>query len=395
MNKNIYIELADKLDSAGLFQESDDLLKVFSSSTSMIKTAQNSQLDKAIDKYSSLEAYHSFPSLMTLITAVSTVGISAARFFNIKQEIKEKYTKIEEKYLGDERIPEKTLDPFKIRDLEKAVNIAKDPLYQNVSKETITVHKPKPDTIYNPNDSSTFTSKKYIINEKIYDVTVTGNLTNEKPNPLAKNINPDFYLKDLEINGKVKLLKGGAIHSPVEKIDRDGLNKESKKVIGWGIAKIAALAGVTTIAELLVEERVYSYKLLPEIGKKIRVMVPIAKKKALADKTNQTYIAEKLRKDLEKLLEPCDGKADSFGNLDFLLRPKGKLFKEDFIDGVMTAFKTEIGYGKTSPSGSGTPNATSTNTSPTARPRTTPRNQPRPPAPSKPAQSPQRDRGGL
>lgn len=107
MDKNIYIELANTLDSAGLFRESDDLMEVISSNASMIKTAQTSELDKAIDKYSSLEAFHSFRSLTTLIASLVASVIPGARWRNAVIEIDNKFKKVEEKYAGQERIPKK------------------------------------------------------------------------------------------------------------------------------------------------------------------------------------------------------------------------------------------------------------------------------------------------
>ena len=91
MNKNIYVDLADKLDSAGLFQESDDLMKVFSSSTSMIKTAQSGELDSILADSEKLSGWNWMIGLAAGVVGVTSIPAAIVSFNRRLDQLKEQY----------------------------------------------------------------------------------------------------------------------------------------------------------------------------------------------------------------------------------------------------------------------------------------------------------------
>ena len=392
MNKNIYIELADKLDSAGLFQESDDLMKVFSSSTSMIKTAQSGELLQALAGVNNLTGYTYILERTGLVGALPPALVNAIRVYKMRsKEIDYEFQ--EQKEVADvpDTYPKKTIDPTIVSQVRAQADKYKGlPANQ---KTLVEIYVPNNTTRFSVEDPSSYAIEKYYLPDNI-DKTIKGVTKPTKNTLITKMADPYFYIKDLMNGGKVetiKVPKNKTISITPSSKSNDKTKAKGralKSAAGKGL--IAAIVGASVVggslfAEINIEKRYLPKNITNEYRRYKNKYDNLSK-----SKETSAIILEEFSTKLDSLLSNFDGKST------FL--PNSLDSKEDFKNKILKVFKKEIGFvtNTKSPNAgeSSSTGTTSTNNTPTARPRPTPRNQPRS-APSKPAQSPEKDREGL
>lgn len=389
MDKNIYIELANTLDSAGLFRESDDLMEVISSNASMIKTAQSPELDKVLGNVKNL---HNFNEIIFKAFPGGSIPAGIVTFFAQK---KKDEIDIDQSFSAYKDVPDeefyikKTLDMTLINQVKQQADKAKG--LPNDQKTLVEVLVPNNKNPFSPEDPSSYTKEKYYIPDQI-NKNVKGVLKPYKNSLITKMSDPYNYIKDI-MNGdapetfpvsKTRKEK----YTPGDQIDPK--LKAEKTLRKARIAKsiTAMLLGLGAATAAVYGE--FTHKYLPSLPSKIKSEYNLLKRyyDSQSKKGNvkelQNTAVEKLRSQLEKLLSRCDGKFQRF---------TFGYTREQFINEILAVFKKEIGYGKSGTLTSRPSNSQQPASSPPQRPEA-PNRKPRTQTPSKPAPSSGGSTGG-
>jgi galactitol-specific phosphotransferase system IIB component len=379
MNKNIYVDLADKLDSAGLFQESDDLMKVFSSSTSMIKTAQSNELLQALTGVDKLSGYTHILEKSGLVGALPLGLVNAIRTWKMRsKEIDYEFQ--EQKVVADvpDTYRKKTIDPEIVSEV-KAQNDKYKRLPAN-QKTLVEIYVPNNTTRFSVEDPSSYRIDKYYLPDNI-DKTIEG-VTKPTENTLIKKLfDPNSYIKDLMNDGKVETIKVPKNKTvSITPSSKETDKNKAKRRAAWkaaGKGLIAAIIGASTVGASLFAEINIEKRYLPK-----NITNEYRRYKNKYDNQNKSketsaIILEEFSTKLDSLLSNFDGKST--------LVPNSLDSKEDFKNKILKVFKKEIGFGvnpnTTSVSGSNAEPSQKPTTQ--AKPRSGPRTPPtRPSAPS-------------
>ena len=395
MDKNIYIELANTLDSAGLYRESDDLMEVISSNASMIKTAQTSELDKVLVNVKNLTNFY---EIFTKALGWGAVPVAVATYFIKAKKDKEELDKSFSAWKDvpyEEFYIKKTLDMTLINQVKQQHDKAKTlPKDQKTSVEVLVPNNKNP---FSPEDPSSYTKETYYIPDKI-NKNVKGSSQPYKNPLITKMSEPSNYIKNI-MNGNEP------VKFPVSKTRKEkytpGDQFDAKKTARNVLLKdrikkslVAAVVGLGTVAVSHYHSFTQNY--LPSLPSKIKSEYNLLKRyyDTLSKKGDvkqlQNDVVEKLRSQLETLLSRCDGK---FQQIPLSIDVPVIYPREQFINEILAAFKKEIGYG-TTPYSDKPSNSQQTGTPPPQKSQAT-RSKPGHQAPRTPAPKPKRDREGL
>lgn len=370
MNKNIYVDLADKLDSAGLFQESDDLMKVFSSSTSMIKTAQSNELLQALTGVDKLSGYTHILEKSGLVGALPLGLVNAIRTWKMRsKEIDYEFQ--EQKEVADvpDTYPKKTIDPTIVSKVKaQADKYKRLPANQ---KTLVEIYVPNNTTRFSVEDPSSYKIDTYYLPDTI-DETDSGVTKTVKNTLITEMSNPNSYIKDLMNDGKVETIK--VPKNKTVSITPSSKETEKNKAKGraaWKAARnglIAAIVGASVVgvslfAEINIEKR-YLPKNITNEYRRYKNKYDNQSK----SKETSAIILEEFSTKLDSLLSNFDGKSTFV--------PNSIDSKEDFKNKILKVFKKEIGFGNTSLSTKDPANRS------TNAPKAPPSSRPRPQVPS-------------
>jgi hypothetical protein len=380
MNKNIYIDLADKLDSAGLFLESDDLLKVFSSSTSMIKTAQSGNLDTVLIDTDKLDGWTSLISKTAGVSGAAGLTTFLISFAGRQKELRNTYEQNVEVEAASDLYNAKTVDQVKINKLKQEHAAA---LKSNKPKVEIEIQLPNNKSPYNPGDPNTYTVEKYKVLEKkeINSKDKSGNpITKEIKNSILNQfLSPDMYVVDLTHDGiqetiPVKKTTNKKI-IPKDQLDKyyEQQSKNNKAALRYALISTGLFTGAS-IGYFLLDFGRFKNGLSLNIKQEYRKFIFLHKqsKKTQNDKNN---LLQEFTNSLNSLLSRCDG-------INTLV--PASFPKEKFRDNILKVFKKEIRFGESSDN-SDRPksNSNSRSTTPSIKPRSqnprNPQNKPAPP----------------
>jgi len=381
MNKNIYVDLADKLDSAGLFQESDDLMKVFSSSTSMIITAQSGELSQALAGVDKLSGYTHILEKSGLFGALPPALVNAIRTWKMRsKEIDYEFQ--EQKEVADvpDTYPKKTIDPTIVSQVRAQADKYKGlPANQ---KTLVEIYVPNNTTRFSVEDPSSYKIETYYLPDNI-DKTIKGVTKPTKNTLITKLVDPFFYIKDLMNGGKVETIK--VPKNKTVSITPSSKETEKNKAKGraaWKAARnglYAAIIGASVVggslfAEINIEKR-YLPKNITNEYRRYKNKYDNQSK----SKETSAIILEEFSTKLDSLLSNFDGKSTFV--------PNSIDSKEDFKNKILKVFKKEIGFVTNTQSpkagGSSSTGTTKRNTPPPAQSRSqnprNPQNKPAPP----------------
>jgi len=380
MNKNIYVDLADKLDSIGLYQESDEITKIFSSTNSFIKTAQSSELDAILGDSEKLTGWSSM-----ILKTLGVSGIAGLTPFLVsaigrQKELRDAYFQNVEVEAEPDIYNAKTVDQAKINKLKQEHQAA---LKSNKPKTEIEIQLPNNKKPYNPGDPETYTVQKYKVLDKkeITSKDKSGNpITKEIKNSIINEFsNPEKYIQDLVIDGMQETIPVKKTTTkkivPKEQMDKyyNQQAANNKAAIKNGLIA-TGLFSAASIGYFLLEFQRYRNSLNRDIKAEYRKFLI---KYKYSDKTPQdkNNLVQELTNRLNSLLSRCDG-LDSYIPASFP--------KETFRDMILKLFKKEIGFGKTNPSK--TSPVSRSNAGPSQNPTTPAKSRPRPQArPTKPS----------
>jgi hypothetical protein len=383
MNKNIYVDLADKLDSAGLFQESDDLMKVFSSSASMIKTAQSPKLSSVLAKANNLTGFTDiigveYPLMGAGASAIATAVASAKSF---EYQLKDEFEEFRDVPDEPDYYNKKTIDPTIVSQVKQQADRYKG--LPNNQKTLVEVYIPNNQTPFDVSDPSSYVKEKYYLPDNI-DKTIRGVVKPTKNTLITKMNDPYYYIKDLMNGNQVETIKvpKTKLQSfiPSGKEGTKALRKEAR----WsGIKKsilAALIGGIAGGAYKLAEFNIHK-KYIPKnvMGQYNRFI----NKYNLSEKSrkNSAQIVQEFSNKLDSLLSRCDGLSTTV--------PNPVESKEKFRDNVLSVFKEEIGFGKPASSeGSNTNTNSTTQKSNSGAPSSKSRSQTLPSRPSQPKPAP-------
>lgn len=385
MNKNIYIELADKLDSAGLFQESDDLLKVFSSSTFMIKTAQSPspELASVLVKSDKLQGFTDILGIAGMVGAgfkgaiPAAVVTAIASYKNDQKELNLEFQEYKEIPDDPDLYNKKTIDATILAKVKAQADGAKTlPADQ---KTLVEVYIPNNNFPFEITDPASYTKEKYYLPDNITSKTTKGATRSVKNTFITKLADPYFYIKDLMNGNRVETMsvpKNKTVPL-IPSSKNDAIRKVKKENFKSRIAKTltAAILGAVGGAAYKFAEFEIHKKSIPRYIAGAYDRFIIKHKNSDKSKNSSAIIVQEFSDKLDSILSRCDGVSTKVPDLDYP--------KEKFRDEILKVFKKSIGYPTAKRSRTET---TITNTSPTARPSFTPR-KPRPTAPKPPASS--------
>lgn len=373
MDKNIYIELANTLDSAGLYRESDELMEVISSNTSMIKTAQSGELSKCLSMINLLTGWSWLiasavggaipPALATAITNYK-IGL---------KNIDNQYKRFE---MRDEPLEfyAKTIDPVLYNKLKAEATAAKS--ISNQPKENISVYIPTNNAEFDINDPNSYRLEEYkILKQK----TIGSNgktLKNPIANPLInKFLNPDNYIS-IQMDGDQEVTKEILTPKPKQVVPED-LKNQAKDAKKENIKNTFKKSGIAFIIGGLIAGTGYQLvfnrkksQLKDDINAQFTRYKLKYSRTPNKDKTPQLKVnlVQELSNQLDNLLGIFDGKQTGIHAPD--------LTKEELRDCILKVFKKEIGYGVSS--------GKSDSTRSTANPPQSSRSRQQPPSTSTP-----------
>lgn len=379
MNKNIYIELADKLDSAGLFQESDDLMKVFSSSTSMIKTAQSGELDSILADSEKLSGWNWMIGLAAGVVGVTSIPAAIVSFNRRLDQLKEQYFEEKEVAAVPDEFNAKTYDAVKVSKLKTE---AFEAISSSKPKTEIQILIPNNIKPFDPGDNTTFTIEKYKVLQTKEKKRRNGTVY-EVPNPtVADFMDPSNYIKDKVIDGKtqfVEVPKKTYINHLPAKNDTEFRKKKLQNYFSTGLKSFAVAAGVSiaTVIGYETQWKLYKNSLNPNIKAEYRKYL-LKNKYSAKNNIDKSIILEEFTNKLNLILKQSDG----VGNV---IKPL--YAKETFRDAILKLFKKEIGYGKSGSSPNESNNSKQPSSSPPPGSQAT-RRKPSIKAPSKPVTKP-------
>jgi hypothetical protein len=381
MNKNIYVDLADKLDSAGLFQESDDLMKVFSSSTSMIKTAQSGELDSILADSEKLSGWNWMIGLAAGVVGVTSIPAAIVSFNRRLDQLKEQYFEEKEVAAVPDEFNAKTYDAVKVSKLKTE---AFEAISSSKPKTEIQILIPNNIKPFDPGDNTTFTIEKYKVLQTKEKKRRNGTVY-EVPNPtVADFMDPSNYIKDKVIDGKtqfVEVPKKTYINHLPAKNDTEFRKKKLQNYFSTGLKSFAVAAGVSiaTVIGYETQWKLYKNSLNPNIKAEYRKYL-LKNKFSAKNNIDKSIILEEFTNKLNLILKQSDG----VGNV---IKPL--YAKEKFRDAILRLFKKEIGFGKPDSSkGSNTNTNSTTQKSNSGAPSSKSRTQTRPLRPSQPKPAP-------
>jgi hypothetical protein len=354
MNKNIYVDLADKLDSAGLFQESDDLMKVFSSSTSMIKTAQSPKLSNVLAKANNLTGLTDILGVEYPLMGAGASAIATA-IFNYKRDsyaLQDEFGKFRDVPDEPDYYNKKTIDPAIVNQVKQQADKFKS--LPNSQKTLVEVYIPNNKVPFDVTDPASYVIEKYYLPDTI-NKTYRG-VTKPSTNTLIKKMDdPYYYIKDLMNGNQVETIKVPKTKTIPFTPSRDqGVIDAKKANFKSGVMKnllAAIIGGVAGGAYKLAEFNIHKTYIPKNVmGEYNRFII----KYNLSEKSrkNSAQIVQEFSSKLDLLLSRCDGLSTRVPNLIDS--------KEKFRDNVLSVFKEEIGFGKPGSSKGSNKNTNST-----------------------------------
>jgi hypothetical protein len=354
MNKNIYVDLADKLDSAGLFQESDDLMKVFSSSTSMIKTAQSPKLSNVLAKANNLTGLTDIIGVEYPLMGAGASAIATA-IFNYKRDsyaLQDEFGKFRDVPDEPDYYYKKTIDPTIVSQVRAQADKYKSlPANQ---KTLVEVYVPINNKPFDVSDPSSYVKETYYLPDTI-DKTIRGVVKPTKNTLITKMNDPYYYIKDLMNGNQVETIRVPKTKTIPFTPSRDqGVIDAKKANFKSGVMKnllAALIGGIAGGAYKLAEFNIHK-NYIPKnvIGQYNRFI----NKYNLSEKSrkNSAQIVQEFSNKLDSLLSRCDGLSTRIPNVIDS--------KEKFRDNVLSVFKEEIGFRKPASSKGSNTNTNST-----------------------------------
>jgi hypothetical protein len=385
MNKNIYVDLADKLDSIGLYQESDEITKIFSSTNSFIKTAQSSELDAILGDSEKLTGWNWFWGVLGQVSGLTSVPTAILSFNKRLKQLEEQYFEEKEVAAVPDEFNAKTYDAKKINLLKKE---SFDAMSSSKPKTEIQILIPNNEKPFDPGDNQSYTIEKYKVPKTIEKKRRNGTIY-EAPNPtIAEFTDPSNYIKDKVLDGIpqfVEVPRKTYINHLPAKNDDEFTTKKRNAYFSSGLKLLAVATGVGIATAIGYETqwKLYKNSLNSDIKAEYRKYL-IKNKYQAKNNKDKSIILEEFTSKLNSILKQCDGVGNPI---------KSPYPKEKFRDAILRLFKKEIGFGvnpnNTNPGKTNPSNTNSTTQKPNSgAPSSKSRPQTRPLRPSQPEPAP-------